>query len=89
MSEGYTERRREPRVPAQGAVELIIEDPIPRRVEGELMDYSMSGFRAQHHDAGISSGTLVRFRHERAEGEAKVVWVRILPSRIESGFLVL
>ena len=89
MSESNTDRRREPRIQDQGAVELIFEDPVTRCVKGELMDYSPTGFRAQHHDAGISAGTLVRFRHERAEGEAKVMWVRILPNRIESGFLVL
>ena len=89
MSEDYTDRRREPRIQAQGAVEIIVEDPVPRRVEGELMDYSTQGFRAQHHDAGIASGTLVRFRHASAQGEAKVMWVRILPGRIESGFFIV
>ena len=52
MSEDYTDRRREPRIKADGAVELIVEDPMPRRVDGELMDYSTRGFRVQHHDAG-------------------------------------
>ncbi|MCP5113825.1 MAG: PilZ domain-containing protein [bacterium] len=89
MNANHLDRRREPRIVAEGSVELIAEDPMSQSVTAELMDYSANGFRAQHGDAGLTAGTLVRFRHAAAQGEAKVVWVRIVKNQVESGFLVL
>jgi len=84
---GY-DRRREPRHPASGGVEFFVEDPMPARFRGELMDWSQSGFRARHRHTELQSGQTVRFRHARASGQASVMWTRIRGAEVESGFLI-
>jgi len=82
------DRRREPRHPASGGVEFFVEDPMPARFNGELVDWSQSGFRARHRQTGLQSGQTVRFRHAQASGEARVMWTRIRGADVESGFLI-
>jgi hypothetical protein len=81
------ERRREVRYPRAGEVRLWANDPI-QEVRANLLDMSASGFRAAHGYSGLSVGTEVWFRHAAAEGRARVVWNRILPSGVETGFLL-
>jgi len=83
------ERRKEPRSPADGKVEFLLEDPLPRKFHGRLVDVSEGGFRASHEPTGLHAGVEVRFRHPAAEGRARVMWTRVLGERVESGFLIL
>jgi hypothetical protein len=83
------ERRREPRRPASGTVRLSLQDPVPREMELPLMDVSASGFRAIDYGAGLASGQAVRFQHMEASGHARVIWHRVLPDHMETGFLVV
>jgi hypothetical protein len=83
------DRRAEERFNAEGEVCLSFDEPLHREITGELVDYSNSGFRAVHHCAELHTGQLVQFRHVVACGTAKVIWNRILPERVESGFLVV
>ena len=83
------EKRREERFLTGGEVRLFLEDPAPMEIKGRLLDYSNGGFRAAHGHRVLQAGQEVRFRHFRAQGKARVVWNRILPKRMESGFLIL
>lgn len=83
------EKRSEHRFAAEGEVSVSFEDPLPRSFTGRLIDYSKSGFRAVHNCPGLESGQIVRFGHVLSQGEAKVVWNRILDGRIETGFIVV
>lgn len=84
-----SERRRQRRDPAYGSVTLAFEDPLPRELSAELIDVSRNGFRCRHDCRSLETGQAVRFRHPLAEGEARVVWNRVLGQGIESGFFVL
>jgi len=83
------ERRKEPRSPAQGVVQLVFDDPAPQAISAELRDVSASGFRAVHHCSTLTSGLVVRFTHDLGRGRARVVWTLTLPGVVESGFLIL
>ena len=83
------DRRAEPRNGADGEVRLSFEEPVHQEIQGRLVDYSNSGFRAVHDCSELHTGQLVRFRHVVASGTARVMWNRILPERVESGFLVV
>jgi len=83
------DRRSEERFAADGGVELRFEDPIFRTVEGSLLDYSHSGFRAKHQFHSLHNGQCVEFRHVFGTGKARVMWNRILPEGVETGFLVV
>jgi hypothetical protein len=58
-------------------------------VNGVLADTSAGGFRAQHNCPGLTPGQCVNFEYGRVSGRARVVWTRITPDRVESGFLIL
>lgn len=83
------DRRSEERYSSDGEVNLAFDDPVAFEITGTLLDYSRSGFRAFHHYSELRPGQLVRFRHVVASGTAKVIWNRILPERVESGFLIV
>jgi hypothetical protein len=88
------EQRREPRMPASGAVDILLgeggEKSALKRIHARLLDRSASGFRAEHDCAELSGGQLVRFRLRAAPmAQARVVWTRIEGRRIESGFRIL
>src|SRR5271165_2895200 len=83
------DRRSEERFSAEGSVELRFEDPIVRTVDGILMDYSNSGFRANHQFHSLHTGQFVEFRHLFGAGKARVIWNRISSDGVETGFLVL
>jgi len=88
-SQSNSERRREKRFEANGDVMLLFDDPAPQEIKGRLFDYSQSGFRAAHDRTLMRAGQEVRFRFDKAEGRARVVWNRILPQYVESGFIIL
>ena len=83
------ERRTEERFSAEGEVRLAFSDPFRQEICGDLLDYSKSGFRAAHHCRNLHTGQVVEFRHFIAEGQARVMWNRILEDSVETGFLVL
>ena len=83
------ERRREIRRRADGEVWMILEGREAIEIKGRLLDSSAGGFRAVHEHVTMRTGNEVWFRHPHGEGRARVVWNRILPQRIESGFIVL
>lgn len=83
------ERRTEPRVPVKGEVVLALDGPVPRIINGELLDVSRSGFRAAHSSPLLETGSLIRFRHETASGSARVCWNRSTSGRWETGFVIL
>ena len=83
------DRRSERRYPGQGSLKLSFEDPAPQEVVGRLLDYSKSGFRAEHAYAALHTGQEVEFRHSVAMGRARVMWNRIANDRVETGFLVI
>ena len=89
MNPRGTEQRREPRRPATGVVRVRFSDLQEVHIEGRLMDISPSGFRMAHSFASLAAGQLVEFSHAEAKGHARVMWNRILPERVETGFLVL
>jgi hypothetical protein len=81
-------RRSEDRFEAHGDVQLYVTEPLASMVPGRLMDISRSGFRMAHHCNTLSPGQLVHFRHDRAQGEARVVWNRIENGSVETGFVL-
>ena len=83
------DRRSETRYKGQGPLKLSFQDPAPQEIDGELMDYSKSGFRAVHAYAALHTGQVVDFQHAVADGKARVMWNRIADDRVETGFLVI
>jgi len=83
------ERRREARRPASGTVRLSFQDPQHRELELQLLDISVSGFRTSDRTVDLASGQYVRFRHPEGAGHARVVWHRVMPDHVETGFLVV
>jgi len=88
------EKRREPRRPAHGSVAVKWGYPVSAAIHGSLVDVSASGFRMAHTCAALEAGSVVEFSHDEAQGQARVVWTRVIAQeanghRVESGFLVL
>jgi hypothetical protein len=83
------DRRAEERFSADGEVKLAFSDPVRMEINGNLLDYSKSGFRAVHSCRALHTGQVVEFRHFIAQGQARVMWNRILEESVETGFLVL
>jgi hypothetical protein len=83
------ERRGEPRRPLSATVWLSFQDPQPHELELQLLDISASGFRTSDTNVDLASGQYVRFRHGEGSGHARVVWHRVLPDHVETGFLVV
>jgi hypothetical protein len=80
------EKRREPRRPAQGSVEIR---GAGLHLRGELIDVSHSGFRIAHKESSLEPGQVVEFTHPEASGAARVVWNRIVEQRVETGFFIV
>lgn len=78
--------RQEPRIPAHGVVMLEYEG---RSLAAQLLDLSVSGFRAGHDFVEFHTGSTVGFRHPGASGRARVVWNRISGTSVESGFFII
>jgi len=84
-----SDRRAEHRHSADGPLRFVFDDPARQEVEGRLMDYSNSGFRALHKYAALHTGQVVEFQHMIAVGKARVMWNRIADDAVETGFLIL
>ena len=83
------ERRTAQRKAAGGPVRLSLDEPAPLELDGRLLDINESGFRAIHHCPTLEPGQEARFAHHWGSGRARVVWNRILPDHVETGFLIL
>ena len=88
------EQRSETRQRASGGIRFSFPEGEARlgsrEVWGRLLDRSMSGFRAEHECAELTSGQVVRFRVSASvKGKARVVWTRIQAGRVETGFVIL
>lgn len=83
------DRRREPRVEAEGRVRLFTVEHERLVLEGEMRDVSASGFRLEHGNQRVRSGDEYRFESPDSSGLARVMWNRILDCSVESGFFIL
>lgn len=83
------ERRREIRKASGEGLILIAGHPVVREIHARLMDVSQRGFRASHSDPLLEPGQTVRFRYATLEGDARVIWNRIVGQQVETGFLLL
>ena len=83
------DRRTERRHRGDGELKLCFDDPSPQEVLGRLVDYSASGFRAEHAYPALHTGQEVEFRHAVAVGRARVMWNRIADDCVQTGFLVI
>jgi hypothetical protein len=84
------DRRKTQRSPAGGRVEIMLGDPVPLRVEAELVEASERGFRASHDSKTLEPGLEVVCKREGATRvRARVIWTHILDGRRVSGFLIL
>ena len=83
------EQRREERTPAKGMVSFAPDGTSSLEIQGHLVDASKNGFRVSHSHPEISAGQRVRFRHARSQGDAVVMWTRVMASHVETGFLIV
>ena len=83
------ERRRLPRVAADGSVDISFDDPLPVTVHAELVDVSDSGLRASHDSKRLVPGLIVRLDRAAKTQRARVVWTHVQDGRRVSGFLLL
>jgi RNA polymerase sigma-70 factor (ECF subfamily) len=56
-------------------------------ITGELKDISLSGLRVEHGCSWLKPGVVARIQHANLEKRVRVVWVRSVGERIQSGFL--
>jgi hypothetical protein len=83
-----TEWRRRPRQSGRGEILLYVEQPLACRLPARLADSSQGGFRAVHHFAALTAGQEIRYRRNGCLGRARVIWTRVLPDHVETGFLL-
>ena len=83
------DRRSEQRHAGHGTLKLSFDDPAPQEVNGELLDYNTSGFRAEHPYTALSRRPGSGVPASVAVGRARVMWNRIANDRVETGFLVI
>ena len=83
------DRRAAVRASAHGAVEISFDFPAPTVIAAELIETSVTGFRAVHDSKALEPGLEVSYQRPRASGRARVVWTHVLNGRRESGFIVL
>jgi len=91
-STSVAERRRLPRVAADGFVDVSFDDPLPVTVRAELVDVSNSGLRASHDSKRLVPGLIVRLDGGAGSAKsqrARVVWTHVQDGRRVSGFLLL
>jgi hypothetical protein len=83
------DRRAAIRTPADGAVEISFDFPAPTVIAAELIETSVTGFRAVHDSKALEPGLEVCYQRPRASGRARVIWTYVLNGRRVSGFMVL
>jgi hypothetical protein len=83
------DRRRETRERGLGEVLLYVQEPLACCLPAHLLDASVRGFRAFHHFAALVTGQEIRYRRGNRQGRARVVWTRVLPDHVETGFVIV
>jgi PilZ domain len=89
MGTETSERRRAPRIPTSGRVEISFEDPTPITIKAELVETSATGFRIEHGSPEISPGLEIRLSRAHDTVRAKVVWTHLLEGRRVSGCVLI
>lgn len=85
----WKDRRNAVRHKANGSVSLRLSEESNGNFEGRLLDISSTGFRVRHAHSQLRSGQECDFTLPGSSGKARVVWNRITPEHIETGFLIL
>lgn len=83
------DRRREPRRPASGELQLKFESEPRSEVNVDLVDVSASGFRVSHRHGALPLGANASFRYPEAAGKARVVWNWMQADHVETGFVII
>jgi hypothetical protein len=83
------EKRGAGRIPARSQIELRYGRKLGARRRAELLNVGRGGFRARHCDARIHADKLVAFRHQFADGFARVTWTKPDGEWFESGFEIV
>ena len=77
---------REKRLHVSGPITLLLKDRA-LSIIGELKDVSVSGLCVEHGCNWLKPGVVVRIQQANLEKQVRVVWVRNIGERIQSGFL--
>jgi RNA polymerase sigma-70 factor (ECF subfamily) len=77
---------KEERIPVAGPITLIFEDHA-LTIAAELKDVSPSGLRVEHLCRWLKPGVVARVCHPTLDKKVRVVWVRSVGDRIQSGLL--
>jgi hypothetical protein len=85
----WADRRSATRHKSAGTVAFHFRDGVTVDFEARLLDVSATGFRVRHSNAGLRSGLECEFSLPGTNGRARIVWNRITPEHIETGFLIL
>ncbi len=85
----WKDRRNAVRHKANGSVTFRMSEGSTTNFEGRLLDISSTGFRVRHAHSQLRSGQECDFTLPGSSGKARVVWNRITPEHIETGFLIL
>ena len=88
MTQSFSERRAQTRQDVSGEVKIQLRLPKPMEIHARLIDFSSSGFRAQHMYSALSAGQEVEFQMDDSNGTAVVVWNRIFEEHVETGFII-
>ena len=90
VSRTLSDKRREPRLKAEGVANVRPKDDQHSPwLQVQLVDFSDGGFRLAHIDTTFVAGQVLDFAHPHAAGTARVVWNRILDGRVETGCMIL
>ncbi len=83
------DRRVAWRQATEGIVEISFSDPVPTRIQAELLETSTVGFRASYDAKALEPGREVSFARNGRRGHARVIWTQVAGGRRVSGFLLL
>jgi hypothetical protein len=83
------DRRNSERLPVSGRVAISFDNPVPVKLDVDMIESSATGFRAVHDSSALEAGLNVRYQETSASGYARVIWTHVLQGRRISGFLRL
>jgi RNA polymerase sigma-70 factor (ECF subfamily) len=77
---------KDERIPVSGPFTLVFENNA-LTINGELKDVSPSGLRIEHRCALLQPGSIARIHYAGLEKKVRVIWVRDVGEKFESGLL--
>jgi RNA polymerase sigma-70 factor (ECF subfamily) len=77
---------KEERIPMSGPITLNFQDQ-GLTIAGELRDISLSGLRVEHDCGWLQPGAVARIQYANLQKKARIVWVRRVGDRFQSGLL--